>query len=85
MRSGCDLQLSGHTHGGQFVPWNWVVPLQQPYVSGLHRHGRAWIYVNRGVGYWGPPVRIVAPAEITVLTLTSAAIVAALRQPAHRA
>jgi uncharacterized protein len=70
--AGCNLQLSGHTHGGQFMPWNYAVPLQQPYVEGLHRHRDTWIYVNRGVGYWGPPMRLGAPAEITLLTLTGA-------------
>ena len=70
--AGYDLQLSGHTHGGQFWPWNLFVPLQQPYVAGLHRRGRLWIYVSRGTGYWGPPKRIGAPAEITRLRLVVA-------------
>jgi predicted MPP superfamily phosphohydrolase len=70
-RSGCDLQLSGHTHGGQFLPWNWLVPLQQPYVAGLFKHQNTWLYVSRGTGYWGPPLRIGAPSEITLVTLTS--------------
>ncbi|MGK5072956.1 metallophosphoesterase [Janthinobacterium sp. ZB1P44] len=70
--AGYDLQLSGHTHGGQFWPWNLFVPLQQPYVAGLHRRGRLWIYVSRGTGYWGPPKRIGAPAEITRLRLVAA-------------
>ena len=69
---GCDLQLSGHTHGGQFVPWAFFVPLQQPYLSGLHRHGDSWIYVSRGVGYWGPPLRLGVPAEVTLITLHTA-------------
>ena len=68
-RIGCDLLLSGHTHGGQFVPWKWTIPLQQPFVSGLHLSGKTWIYVNRGAGYWGPPLRLGVPAEITLLTL----------------
>ena len=67
--AGFDLQLSGHTHGGQFAPWNWLVPLQQPFVSGLHRIGRLQIYTSRGTGYWGPPVRLFAPSEITLLRL----------------
>ena len=71
-RAGFDLQLSGHTHGGQFIPWNFVVRLQQPYVSGLHRFERTWIYVNRGAGYWGPPLRLGAPPEITLITLKTA-------------
>ena len=67
--AGFDLQLSGHTHGGQFLPWNLLVPLQQPFVSGLHRLGRLWVYVSRGTGYWGPPNRFGAPSEITLVTL----------------
>ncbi len=68
---GVGLQLSGHTHGGQLWPWTYMVYLQQPYVSGLHRHGDAQIYVSRGTGYWGPPMRVGAPAEITHITLDS--------------
>jgi len=71
-RAGFDLQISGHTHGGQFYPWRFFVGLHQPYVSGLHRHERTWIYVSRGTGYWGPPLRLGAPAEITLITLTAA-------------
>jgi hypothetical protein len=63
------LQLSGHTHGGQIFPWNFAVRLQQPYVAGLFRRGRTQIYVSRGTGYWGPPMRVGAPAEITVVVL----------------
>lgn len=66
---GVDLLICGHTHGGQFIPWNYMVSLDQPYVSGLHRHGNTKVYVSRGTGYWGPPVRIGAPSEITVLKL----------------
>ena len=72
-QAGFDLQLSGHTHGGQFLPWRWFVPLQQPYVAGLHRHGGTWLYVSRGTGYWGPPKRLGAPSEITRLRLVAAA------------
>ncbi|MEM7183225.1 MAG: metallophosphoesterase [Spirochaetota bacterium] len=68
-KAGFDLQLSGHTHGGQYFPWNFFVPLQQPYVAGLHRHENTWIYVSRGTGYWGPPLRIAAPSEITHILL----------------
>ncbi len=67
--AGVDLQLSGHTHGGQFPPWKYVVSLHQPYAAGLHRRGNTWIYVNRGAGYWGPPIRLGAPSEVTLLTL----------------
>ncbi len=70
---GFDLQLSGHTHGGQIFPWNYLVKLTQPFVKGLHKFGDSWIYVNRGAGYWGPPIRIGAPPEITLLTLTNSA------------
>ncbi len=70
--AGYHLQLSGHTHGGQFVPWKYFIPLQQPYIEGLHRHGQTWVYVNRGAGYWGPPIRVGAPSEIALLTLRRA-------------
>ncbi|WP_124077715.1 metallophosphoesterase [Pigmentiphaga humi] len=70
--AGADLQLSGHTHGGQFLPWNFFVPLQQPFVAGLHRVGRMWLYINRGSGYWGPPTRFGVPSEITLLRLVPA-------------
>jgi len=70
--AGFDLQLSGHTHGGQFWPWKYFVPLQQPYVAGLHRLQDLWIYVSRGTGYWGPPNRFGSPSEITCLTLVAA-------------
>jgi len=69
---GVGLQLSGHTHGGQIFPWNFLVRLQQPYVAGLHRHDDAYIYVSRGTGYWGPPMRVGIPAEIAHLTLVRA-------------
>lgn len=72
--AGFDLQLSGHTHGGQFWPWGWFVPLQQPFVAGLHRAGaRLQVYVSRGTGYWGPPLRLGAPSEITRLRLVPTA------------
>jgi predicted MPP superfamily phosphohydrolase len=69
--AGFDLQLSGHTHGGQFFPWNFFVPLQQPYVAGLKRLHKLWVYVSRGTGYWGPPKRLLAPSEITRVRLTA--------------
>jgi len=65
--AGFDVQLSGHTHGGQYWPWNLFVRLQQPYTAGLHRLRQLWVYVSRGTGYWGPPVRFGAPSEITRL------------------
>lgn len=67
--AGFDLQVSGHTHGGQFFPWSLFVPMQQPYTAGLHQLGRLQVYVSRGTGYWGPPKRLFAPSEITELTL----------------
>lgn len=69
---GFDLQLSGHTHGGQFVPWIWFVRLQQPFTAGLHRMDDLLIYISRGTGYWGPPKRFGAPSEITLLRLKAA-------------
>ena len=54
-KAGFDLQLSGHTHGGQFFPWNFFVRLQQPFTAGLRRLGALWDYTSRGTGYWGPP------------------------------
>ena len=67
--AGFDLQISGHTHGGQFWPWNLVVPLQQPFTAGLNRLHGLWVYTSRGTGYWGPPKRFGAPSEITLLRL----------------
>jgi hypothetical protein len=66
---GVDLVLSGHTHGGQIWPWHHFVLLQQPVVRGLHHFGETQIYVSSGTGYWGPPVRLFAPAELTKLVL----------------
>lgn len=71
-RLGVDLQISGHTHGGQIWPWGFFVRLQQPYVAGLHQHGDTALYVSCGTGYWGPPMRLGAPAELTEITLRSA-------------
>lgn len=68
-RAGIDLQISGHTHGGQFFPWNLVVGLFQPFVAGLFQQGPAQLYVSRGTGFWGPPLRIGAPSEITLIRL----------------
>jgi len=70
-RAGFDLQISGHTHGGQFFPWNFMVHFFQPYVAGLHQHENTLIYISRGTGYWGPPLRIGSPSEITLLRLVS--------------
>jgi predicted MPP superfamily phosphohydrolase len=70
--AGYDLQLSGHTHGGQYFPFNYLVRLFQPFVAGLHRLERMWLYVSRGTGYWGPPLRLWAPSEITLIELQAA-------------
>ena len=67
--AGFDLQISGHTHGGQFLPWNFFVRFQQPFTAGLHRVKDMLIYVSRGTGYWGPPKRFGSPSEITLLRL----------------
>jgi hypothetical protein len=80
--AGFDLQLSGHTHGGQFLPWNFLVRLQQPFTAGLHRWRRMWVYTSRGTGYWGPPKRIGAPSEITVLRLVGAPVARPSPSPA---
>ena len=66
-----DLQLSGHTHGGQLFPWNYFVFLDQPYVEGLHDHDGTRIYVSPGTGYWGPPMRLGTRAEITLIELVA--------------
>ncbi|GAA4443933.1 metallophosphoesterase [Phytohabitans houttuyneae] len=70
---GIDLQISGHTHGGQIWPFHYLVRLDQPTVSGLSRHGdRTQLYTSNGTGFWGPPLRIFARSEITLLTLRAA-------------
>ncbi len=68
-KAGFDLQLSGHTHSGQYFPYNFLIYLFQPFVKGLHRFEKTWIYVNQGTGYWGPPTRFGVPPEITVIEL----------------
>ncbi|MEN3975792.1 metallophosphoesterase [Emcibacter sp. SYSU 3D8] len=70
--AGFHLQLSGHTHGGQFWPWNHFVRLQQPFIGGLDRLGDLWVYTSRGTGYWGPPKRLGVPSEITRIRLIPA-------------
>jgi predicted MPP superfamily phosphohydrolase len=76
-KAGFDLQLSGHTHGGQFWPWTHFVRFQQPFTYGLRRLERLVVYTSRGTGYWGPPKRFGAPSEITLLRLVR-------RSPAER-
>lgn len=67
--AGYDVQISGHTHGGQFWPWNLLVGYFQPFTAGLNRLHNLMIYVSRGTGYWGPPNRFVVPGEITRIRL----------------
>jgi len=71
--AGAGLQLSGHTHGGQLYPFGALTGLVQPYLAGLYRHTGTdtQIYVSRGSGFWGPPMRVLAPAEISLLRLSS--------------
>jgi predicted MPP superfamily phosphohydrolase len=66
---GVDLQLSGHVHGGQVVPFNWIALLDQPFLRGLHRVSDTWLYVSEGTGYWGPPMRVGSSAEVTHIEL----------------
>jgi predicted MPP superfamily phosphohydrolase len=68
-RHGVDLQLSGHTHGGQLLPFGWLARLFDPKVSGLARFGRTWLYVSQGTGFWGPPLRVGTSCEIAAITL----------------
>ena len=68
---GIDLQLSGHTHGGQIWPFQYLVRLVIPRVAGLYRKNGAQLYVSRGTGFWGPPMRLFAPAEIGEIVLRS--------------
>ncbi|MEO8545053.1 MAG: metallophosphoesterase [Burkholderiaceae bacterium] len=70
--AGFHLQLSGHTHGGQFWPWMHFVQFQQPFTAGLNRLADLWVYTNRGTGYWGPPKRFGVASEITHLRLVTA-------------
>ncbi|MFE6851286.1 metallophosphoesterase [Streptomyces sp. NPDC057674] len=71
VRHGVDLQLSGHTHGGQLWPGNYLAELANPTVAGLERYGDTQLYVSRGAGAWGPPVRVGAPSDITIVELAS--------------
>ena len=81
-----DLQLSGHTHGGQIWPFQLIVRVEQGALQGLSRHGpRTQLYTTRGVGFWGPPFRVFAPSEISLLTLRSGQRGAAEPAPATTA
>ncbi len=66
---GIDLQISGHTHGGQIWPFEYFVRAAIPYVAGHYRVNDSQLYVSRGTGFWGPPMRLFAPAEITELVI----------------
>lgn len=70
--AGVDLQLSGHTHGGQMLPWGWLARLWDPRVRGLGRFGATWLYVGDGTGYWGPPLRVGTRCEIGLIELRGA-------------
>lgn len=70
--AGVDLQLSGHTHGGQMLPLGWLARLFEPRVAGLARFASTWLYVSEGTGFWGPPMRIGTSREITAITLARA-------------
>ena len=69
---GVHLQLSGHTHDGQMWPFRYLVRLQTRYLAGSYRDGGSTLYVSRGTGFWGPPMRLGAPAEITKVILVRA-------------
>jgi predicted MPP superfamily phosphohydrolase len=70
VRAGVHLQISGHTHGGQIWPFHYLVRTEQPVLSGLSQHGdHTQLYTSRGTGFWGPPLRIFAPSEVTLITL----------------
>jgi predicted MPP superfamily phosphohydrolase len=73
-RAGFDLQLSGHTHGGQLGPFRWLNSMGQPFQSGLYRYENTQIYVSNGAGYWGLPMRIGAPSEISLLILRKSGV-----------
>lgn len=69
----CDLMLSGHTHGGQIFPFGLLVMTNQPYLFGLYEHTTdKQIFVSRGTGYWGPPLRVLAPSEISQIVISRA-------------
>jgi predicted MPP superfamily phosphohydrolase len=75
VRAGVELQLSGHTHGGQIFPFSLLVGAVYPYVRGLYAHEEGdrsgHVYVSRGTGYWGPPLRLGSPPEIAKIVLTA--------------
>jgi predicted MPP superfamily phosphohydrolase len=68
-QAGFALQISGHTHAGQYFPFTWIIPLFEPYTHGLYDLEGLKLYVSKGAGFWGPPLRSGGPGEITLLTL----------------
>ncbi|RYZ36754.1 MAG: metallophosphoesterase, partial [Myxococcaceae bacterium] len=68
-KAGMGLQLSGHTHGGQFFPFTLAVSAIWKHDAGLFQDGDRSLYVSRGTGFWGPPLRVAAPSEIVKVTL----------------
>lgn len=69
----CDLMISGHTHGGQIFPFGYLVIMDQPYLAGLHQHNtETQIFISRGTGFWGPPLRVLAPSEISRIVIRPA-------------
>ena len=69
VKYGFDLQLSGHTHGGQYFPFSLLVQMAHPFLKGLHKRENTWVYINQGTGYWGPPLRLGTEPEITEIIL----------------
>ncbi len=69
IEAGFDLQLSGHTHAGQFIPWSLIIRLFHRFARGLYQYKKMWIYVNRGTGHWGPPLRVLASPEVTLIKI----------------
>jgi predicted MPP superfamily phosphohydrolase len=67
---GVDLQLAGHTHGGQIYPFHYTSEAVSKYLAGLYRRGNAQLFISRGVGYWGPPMRLFAPPEIVRIVIS---------------
>jgi predicted MPP superfamily phosphohydrolase len=69
-----DLMVCGHNHGGQYFPFKYAVSLAHNYVAGMYQHGNTQVYVNQGTGYWGPPLRLGIPSEITLFELENSAL-----------
>ena len=69
LKLGFDLQLSAHTHGGQIFPFHILVKVANKYLSGKYNIDGKVLYISNGAGYWGPPMRLFAPSDITLITL----------------